>query len=326
MVTKRVFGKTSVGETVAAYTITNENGIAVTVLDYGATLQSIVLPCKSGSSDVVLGYDTVEEYERNDGYLGASIGRYAGRVPNARLNLNGTVFPLSENEGSNHLHGGFRGFDKRIWNVETGRDSVSFSLLSKDGEEGYPGTVLCEAIYSLNGDTLSIAYRGKTDRTTGWNPTNHAYWNLNGHDSGDARAHLLQIPASRFVPVGADMLPIGGERDVAGTDFDFREMRPIDGCFDHSFVLEDGPILLFGNRRIGMEIATDCKAVQLYTANFLTPRMGKGGADYGLYGAICLEAEGRQAFKAAPIPEESVLRPGAGLSRTTAFRFITEEG
>ena len=326
MVTKRVFGKTKDGAAVDAYTITNENGIAVTVLNYGATLQSVVLPCKGGPLDVVLGYDSVGEYERNDGYLGASVGRYAGRVPNALLYLNGTVFPLSENEGSNHLHGGKRGFDKRIWKAETGRNRVAFSLLSEDCEEGYPGTVLCAAVYSLDGDTLSITYRGKTDLMTAWNPTNHAYWNLNGHGSGDARTHRLQIPADRFVPVGSDMLPTDGEADVSGTRFDFRYLRTIDGAYDHCFVLSGSTIRLFGNRGIGMEIATDCKAVQLYTANFLTPRKCKGGADYGLYGAICLETEGRQAFKTAPIPEESVLRPGAVLSRTTAFRFITEEG
>ena len=236
------------------------------------------------------------------------------------------MIQLTVNRPPDHIHGGTEGFDKKIWDiVECDDTHVELRYISEDGEEGYPGTVLCTAVYSLDGDTLSITYRGKTDRTTGWNPTNHAYWNLNGHGSGDARTHRLQIPADRFIPVGSDMLPTDGEADVSGTRFDFRSMRTIDGTYDHSFVLSDSTIRLFGNRGIGMEITTNCTAVQLYTANFLTPRMGKGGADYGPYGAICPEAEGRQAFKNAPIPEESVLCPCTELSRTTAFRFITKE-
>ena len=326
MVTKRHFGVTKNGEAVYAYMIENDRGISVTVLDYGATLQSVLLPHKGNRVDVVLGYDTIGAYENNDAYLGASIGRCAGRIPDSVLRIGTDVFPLSKNEGNNHLHGGFSGFDKRVWSAEIIGDSVRFTLRSPDGEEGYPGTLLCSAAFTLSETTLSIRYCGESDRKTGWNPTNHAYWNLNGHDAGDARGHFLELPASRYLPVGGDMLPTGGEADVTGTDFDFRTLRMIGGCFDHSFVLSPGPIRLFGAFGIGMEIETNCRAVQLYTSNFLTPRTGKGGVSYGLYGAVCLETEGRQAMPDQPIAAENVLQPGkAPTPRETKYRFIIKE-
>ena len=326
MVTKRPFGTTKDGAPVTAYTLANEHGFGVSVLDYGATLQSVVLPHKGGRIDVVLGYDTIEEYENNDGYLGASIGRFAGRIPGARLNLDGTVFSLSVNEGKNHLHGGFRGFDKRVWNAAVGSDLVTFSLVSPDGEEGFPGKCRCFAIFSLSNDALSIKYIGASDRVTAWNPPNHAYWNLNGHDAGDALRHRLEIPADRYVPVGPDMIPTHGEADVTDTRFDFRQMREIGEAYDHSFVLSGGPITLWGNRGIGMEIETDCRAVQLYTAEYLTERSGKSGAVYRPFGAVCLETEGRQTLRNKPVAQENVLSPcDEQASRKTTYRFLYKE-
>ncbi|MBQ1821669.1 MAG: galactose mutarotase [Clostridia bacterium] len=326
MVTKQPFGTTKDGAPVTAYTIANGRGISVTVLDYGATLQSVVLPCKGEKTDILLGYDSIAEYERNDGYLGASIGRYAGRVPDSVLQIGNDAFPVSANEGKNHLHGGFRGFDKRIWRAEAGFDAVTFTLRSEDGEEGYPGTLLCTAAFTLSRDALSIRYRGEADRDTAWNPTNHAYWNLNGHDAGDTRKHLLEIPADRYVPVGPDMIPTDGEEDVSGTRFDFRSLREIGDTYDNSFVLRGSPIRLWGNRNIGMEIRTTCTSVQLYNAKFLGDRSGKGGAHYSPYGAVCLETEGRQALRGVPIAEENVLaRSRSGQERITKYRFIIQE-
>ena len=325
MVTKKLFGVTKDGLDVYAYTITNGRGIAVTALDYGATLQSVVLPHNGERVDVVLGYDTIEEYESNDGYLGASIGRFAGRIPDAVLKIGEGTFPVTANEGRNQLHGGRIGFDKRVWTAETGDDSVTFSIISPDGDEGYPGTLRCTASYTLKSDVLTLVYRGVSDRITAWNPTNHAYWNLNGHDAGDARKHLLEIPADRYVPVGSDCIPVDSEADVAGTRFDFRSLREIGDTYDHSFVLSGSPIRLWGNRGVGMEIETTCTAVQFYNTKFLGKRNGKGGAQYGPFGAVCLETEGRQTLRNRPVAEGTILGCGACREHVTRYRFITRE-
>lgn len=326
MVTKKLFGKTENGENVFAYTLTNRTGISVTVLNYGATLQSVVLPHKGKKVDVLLGYDTVAEYEQNDGYLGASIGRYAGRIPDAKLLIGNETFSVTANENGNQLHGGVHAFDSRIWFAKHDKHSVTFDIYSPDGDEGYPGFARFYVTYTLRRNTLSIRYRGESDRVTAWNPTNHAYWNLDGHDAGDARTHRLEIPADRYVPVGPDMLPLNSETDVNGTRFDFRKLREIGGAYDHSFVLHKGPIRLFGTRGIGMEIITDCRAVQFYTAEFLGERKGKGGAVYRPFGAVCLETEGRQAERGKPIAEENILsRPGSRMSRNTVIRFLLKE-
>lgn len=336
MVTKRLFGVTKAGFEASAYTISNDRGIAVTVLDYGATLQSVVLTHKGEPVDVVLGYDTIDEYENNDGYLGASIGRFAGRIPDSVLRIGNDAFPVTANEGKNQLHGGQIGFDKRIWNVERVMsdsekirgDSIAFSLRSEDGDEGYPGAVEFHAQYGLPGlvgRMLGICYRATSDRITAWNPTNHAYWNLNGHDAGDARGHRLEIPADHYVPVGPDAIPTDSETDVTGTRFDFRTMRAIGDTYDHSFVLNGHVLKLIGNRGIGMEIRTDCKAVQFYNAKYLTERHGKGGAIYRPYGAVCLETEGRQTMPLQSVAPENILSGKGQSVHNTCYRFFFEE-
>ncbi len=326
MITQKLFGVTKDGHKVHAYTITNERGISVTVLDYGATLQSVVLPHMGKAVDVVLGYDTVAEYEQNDGYLGASIGRFAGRIPGSLLRVGDEVCSVTANEGLNHLHGGRVGFDKRMWFTDVGNDAVMFTIDSKDGEEGYPGDLRCTVTYTLSGDTLTYAYTGKANRMTAWNPTNHAYWNLNGHETGRARLHWLEIPANRYVPVRPDKIPIALEADTADTPFDFRSSRIIQGSYDHSFILSGGPIRLSGNQGIRMEITTDCKAVQFYNAEYLSERKGKGGAVYRPFGAVCLETQGRQTLRGNSVYEENILYEGLPQTRTTQIRFLYTEG
>lgn len=325
MVTNRQFGTTKNGEAVTAYTITNERGISVTVLNYGATLQSVVLPHRGEHVDIVLGYDTIEEYEQNDGYLGASIGRFAGRIPDAVLQIFTEGYPVTANEGKNQLHGGLIGFDKQIWDAETGMDSVTFYLMSPNGDEGFPGTMRISAEYALINDALRLTYTGIAARITAWNPTNHAYWNLNGHDAGDARSHMLEIPADRYMPVRADMTPTNGLRNVKESRYDFRTLRTIGGVYDHCFELNGNPIRLIGERGIGMEITTDCKAVQFYTAKYLGERRGKGGALYGPFGAVCLETQGRQTRRNRPIEEENLLWRDLPKKRITTYRFIETE-
>lgn len=336
MIRESVFGVTQRGQIVHSYRISNGNGMSVTVLDYGCTLQSVVLSHRGKSIDICLGYDTIQEYEQNDGYLGAIIGRYAGRIPDGILPLGNRLFRLYRNDGENHLHGGRVGFDKAVFRTETTDSSVTLYYDSDDGEEGYPSALSVSVTYQLSDDDiLSVICRGISDGLTAWNPTSHAYWNLNGHSSGSVLSHKLQIAADRFVPVDSALIPIDCEHDVSGTPFDFRKTRLISDGFkdqyilerngyDHSFVLSDGKIEFIGENGIRMLMLTDCRAVQMYTSNFLSERNGKDGAIYHPHDAICLETESRQLFRNQPLPEESVLQPNQPKQHTTTFRFIYE--
>lgn len=331
MVDRFVFGTTKHGETVTAFRLSNRNGMSVTVLDYGCTLQSVCVPHRGTLVDVCLGYDTAADYEENDAYVGAVIGRYAGRIPDGRIILGETTYRLAQNDGTNHLHGGLIGFDKRIFSASVTDHSVCFTYRSHDDEEGYPSSLSVSAMYMLTEDNaLRLVLRGIADGLTVWNPTSHAYWNLNGHNSGNALDHLLTIPSETYVPVDAQLIPIGIEAPVSGTPFDYRTPHAIherfektDGGYDHSFVLSDNPIELCGNNGIRMQILTDCRTVQLYTSNFLATRRGKNGATYAPHQAICLETESRPMMRNAPIPEESILLPNTVKTHTTVFRFFT---
>lgn len=336
MVEKQIFGVTKEGKTVGVYRIINRHGLSVALLDYGCTLQSVVIPHRGKRVDVCLGYDTIREYEQNDGYLGAVIGRYAGRIPGGVLRLGDRSYPLFQNDGDNHLHGGRIGFDQKIFHAETTDSSVCFNYHSPDGEEGYPASLSIFVTYELSeDDVLKISFRGCADGVTVWNPTSHAYWNLNGHQSGSALSHRLRIPADRYVPVGKDLIPSDGERDVSGTPFDFLDSKPISEGFkspcirdangyDHSFVLSGHTIELDGINGIRMQIITDSKAVQLYTANYLSERIGKGNAVYRPHDAVCLETEARQIRRNGLIPDESMLAANTPKEHTTAFRFLYE--
>lgn len=336
MVSKQIFGVTKDGKTVFIYRITNQNGLSAAVLDYGCTLQSVVIPHRGKQIDVCLGYDTIRAYEQNDGYLGALIGRYAGRIPGAVLHLGNKNYPLYQNDGVNHLHGGRIGFDQKVFHAETTDSSVCFTALSPDGEEGYPATLSVSVTYELtDNDILRIRCCGCADGVTAWNPTNHAYWNLNGHQSGSALSHKLRIPAERYVPVGKDLIPLSEERDVSGTPYDFRNGQTIaDGfkkpCireangYDHSFVLSSDTIELEGTSGICMQVITNSKAVQLYTANFLSERIGKGDVIYHPHDAVCLETQARQILKNGVIPEESLLAANTLKEHITAYRFLYE--
>ena len=334
MVKEQVFGVTEQGETVHSYCIKNNRGVSVTVLDYGCTLQSVRIPLNGKDVDICLGYDTIREYEQNDGYLGAVIGRYAGRIPDSVLFLNGQSYPLYRNDGVNHLHGGRIGFNKRVFQAEAKDSSVMFRYVSPDGEEGYPASLSVSVTYLLTDDNvLRIVFRGVSDGMTVWNPTNHAYWNLNGHQSGSVLSHELKIPADCYVPVDRTLIPIDHAHGVSGTPYDFRNTKPIlkgfqdpeikdANGYDTSFILSNGFIELSGNIGIQMRINTDCKAIQLYTANNLSERIGKDGAFYKPHDAICIETESRQMLRGCQIPEESILNPNAVKEHMTEFMFL----
>ena len=335
-VTSFPFGKTSLDQPVTAWRIENGN-LTVTVLDYGATIQSLTVPDRYGNPvDVVLGYDTAGEYEQSAGYLGATIGRVGNRIGGACFTLNGKLYQLAKNNGENHLHGGIKNFSKVIWHAEAiGTDTVRFSRLSPDGEENYPGNLQVSVSFTLSNDGLTICYDADTDADTIVNMTNHAYFNLNG--GGSALNHLLQVNAEKFTENDAGCLPTGKFFAVEGTPFDFRTAKPIgqdigadhiqlrngEG-YDHNFVLtgsRDAAVLYSEQSGICMTTRTTMPGVQVYSANHLTPRRGKNGASYDIRHAICLETQlFPNAMRCYSFPSP-VLHAGEHLHSETAYLF-----
>lgn len=335
------FGALPTGESVTAYRIENSAGASVTLLDYGATVQSLLVPnAHGGLTDVVLGYDSPAEYRHNGGYLGASIGRHGNRIGGASFSLGGKLYQLAVNDGVNHLHGGDRGFDKYIWQADCGEDSVRFSRLSPDGEENYPGDLAVSVTYTLTEDnTLRIVYDADTSADTVVNLTNHSYFNLNG--GGSALDTELMINAERFTELGEGTLPTGRILPVEGTPFDFRRFKPIGqdigadceqlrlgGGYDHNFVLSGRHAASARSAASGiqMDVCTDMPGVQLYTANGLSERPGKGGSRMAEHFAFCLETQlFPNAMNCYGFPSP-VLRAGCHLHSETDYAFSVIAG
>ena len=330
---KTYFGTTA-GAEVYLYPLTNDLGYKVSITNYGGAITSLRTPDRDGVfGDIVLGFETLDEYVSNPRYFGALIGRHANRIAGGRFALNGIEYQLPKNNGANHLHGGFKGFDKRIWNAKEEDDAVHLSYFSKDGEEGYPGNVEAFVDYRLSGNELSIEYRASTDRDTIVNLTNHSYFNLKGQ--GTILEHELTLNADSFTPVSADLIPTGEIKSVAGTPMDFRsgraigsEIRFISG-YDHNFVLNDwdgslrSALNLYepATGRV-LEILTTQPGIQFYSGNFLDGSfIGKNGVAYVKYAGLCLEP---QHFPDAPNHSNfpsTVLRPGEEYRHSTVLRF-----
>ena len=338
-VSKFWFGETRSGQPVTAYRLENSAGASVTVLDYGATVQSLCVPNGSGGvTDVVLGYDTVAEYEENDGHMGATIGRMANRIGGAAFRLNGQTYRLAKNDGENHLHGGIQGFDRHFWEADPlGDSAVTFSRLSPDGEEGYPGNLQVTVTFTLTPqNALRIQYDADTDLNTIVNLTNHSYFNLNGQ--GTVLNHSLQVFSNRITENGAGCLPTGKLLEVAGTPFDFRTPKEIGAdihaadaqlqCvsgYDHNFVLtgKTAAALCSSTSRIKMLVETDMPGMQVYSANYLSDRLGKYGVLMGPREAVCLETQlFPNAMNCYGFPSP-VLHAGQHLHSETAFIFQT---
>lgn len=331
-----VFGRTADGETVHAAKLKNACGMCLTVLEYGAAVQSLLVPNAAGGfTDVVLGYDTAEEYAKNDSYLGAVIGRFANRIGGASFSLGGKEYRLAKNDGENSLHGGNRGFDKRMWSLSCEANAIVCTRLSPDGEENYPGNLEVRVRYALDEEnTLTIGYDAVSDADTVVNLTNHSYFNLDG--GGTVLGHGLTIPAERFLENDGGCLPTGRILNVAGTPFDFREEKEIGRDigedhiqilngkgYDHNFVLsgETAAVLYGAESGICMRVSTDLPGVQFYTSNCLTPRKGKGGAQYGKYSGVCLETQMfPNALRCRDFPSP-ILHAGEHLHSETRFAF-----
>ena len=307
-VSVRPFGFTREGEEVRAFTIENDLGASCTLLDYGATVQSLLVPNRDGGlTDVVLGFDTVAGYENQGAFIGATIGRVGNRLGGARFSLNGREHVLFDNDNGSCLHGGKKGFDKYVWAAEIAGDyAVRFSRLSPDGEENFPGNLEVSVTFRLIPERaeLRIDYDAISDADTLFAPTNHSYFDLSG--CGRAMEQQLRINADRYLLLGPGTLPTGKTALVYDTAFDFTQFKPVGrdigadeeqlrlgGGYDHNFCLS-GPFaaeLKSEVTGIRMQVFTDMPGVQLYTANFLGTQIGKGGREMQNRGALCLETQ-----------------------------------
>lgn len=311
---KREFGATKDGKTAYLYTIENEKGMKITVTDFGAALVHVYVPDKDGNlRDVVLGYDDVKGYEESDACFGAPVGRSANRIGGAAFALNGVTYQLEKNDnGANNLHSGNDYYNKRFWKVvKENRDSITFELHSPDGDQGYPGALDMHVTYGLTKDgAVRMEYEAVPDQDTIINMTNHSYFNLGGHDSGDILKHKIMIDADFFTRADAQSIPTGELVDVSGTPMDFRspyaigeridadyEATRLGGGYDHNWVLKnDGKFAKVAeaadeNSGIIMEVWTDLPGMQVYTANFLDNEPGKNGSTYQRRAAVCFETQ-----------------------------------
>ncbi len=313
-ITVKSYGHLSDGREAVLYTITNENGASVSITNYGAAVTSLLVPDKDGKLvDVALGCDNAAALEAQPASLGVVPGRIANRIGKGRFTLNGKQYQLFCNNGENHLHGGKEGFGCKLWSHSVVGEKVIFSRLSPDREEGYPGNLMLRVAYSFDeNNQLMIEYHAISDADTILNVTNHAYFNLSGHDSGDIKEQELKLYSNAFTENDTGCLPTGKIIPVEGTPMDFRQWRAFGsgldcddvniknvGGYDHNFILpQDGDFTLCAEAyspktQIHMAVHTTQPGVQLYTANFLQDGnvQGKGGTVYGQYHAFCLETQ-----------------------------------
>ena len=347
---KNYFGVLSNGEKVDIYYMKNTKGIELKIMNYGGAIVSAIVPDKNGNfADIVLGHDSFQGYLKANPYFGAIVGRYANRIAKGKFTLNGKVYTLATNNGQNHLHGGIKGFDKRIWNatplITPNGVALKLSYLSKNGEEGYPGNLNVVVTYTLNNNNeLRINYSASTDQTTIVNLTNHTYWNL--AENGDILNHRIMINADKFTPVDSTLIPTGEIKSVYGTPFDFRKSRPIgdqinadniqlkyaNGGYDLNWVLnKDEHDSLYLAARVTepisgrvLEVWSTEPGLQFYSGNFLDGSItGKNGQIYKKHTAFALEAQHFPDSPNHPNFPSVVLKPGQEYKQTTIYKFKT---
>lgn len=342
------FGKTKDGAKASLYVLTNKNGMKVSVTDYGANIVNIIVPDRYGKfEDVVLGYDTVEGYEGNQGGYGSFIGRHANRIGGASFTIKGKEYTLEKNDNNNNLHGGFIGYNKHIYEVELFEEpessSIELSRLSPHMEQGFPGNLDISVTYTLTDDNeLVIEYLAVSDEDTVVNLTNHSYFNLAGHASGSILEHKVMIDADKFTPTDDNLIPTGEMRDVSGTPMDFRKLKAIGadidadyeplkqgGGYDHNYCLNNssagvekaGELVEEVSGRV-MEIFTDMPGMQLYTGNFISgTEECKEGVVYKKRDGVCFETQ--YYPNACNIPDfpSSILKEGVEYDFVTVYKF-----
>lgn len=348
--TKTDFGRAKDGTPVSLYTVTNKNGVKAVFTDFGAILVSLFVPDRDGNlADVVLGYDKVESYYDNGPNFGSTIGRHANRIGGAAFTLNGKEYRLDRNDGNNNLHGGFDGYHKRVWKADTyttaAGQTVEFTYHSPDMDQGFPGNLDISVKYTLTEDNaIVIAYDAVTDQDTVVNLTNHSYFNLAGHDSGDTLKQKVWIDSEEFTFADEESIPNGEIRKTAGTPMDFTVSKPVsDGIdsdydqivwgkgFDHNWILKTQPgrlskVASMQDDESGrvMDVYTDLPGMQFYSGNFLDgTEIGKGGVPYIQRSGVCFETQYFPNAINVPAFAQPVLKAGEVYRTATVYKFYT---
>jgi aldose 1-epimerase len=347
---KRLFGAADDGQAVDLYVLRNKSGMEVSITNYGGAVVSLRVPDRAGKfADVVLGYDDAQGYVTDRAYFGGIIGRYANRIAHGRFTLDGANYTLPKNDGENELHGGLKGFNKRLWAAREisagGGQALELVYHGKDTEEGYPGNLTAKVIYTLtDNNELRIEYFATTDKETVVNLTNHSYFNLAGQGNGDILGHRLTIHAEEYSPVDATLIPTAGPRSVHGTPFDFTQAETIGGRinqddqqlkfgrgYDHNWILNPK-----GEHKLSlaaevhepqsgraMEVWTTQPGLQFYSGNFLDGTIrGKEGKVYAHRSGFCLETQHFPDSPNHPAFPSTVLKPGQRYQTTTVYKFL----
>ncbi len=343
-ITKRNFGMDQQGREVTLYTLENQNGMKAEVTDLGAILVNLYVPDKNGRpDDVVLGFDSAAGYLKNGSFFGATVGPSANRIGGAGFTIDGAVYHVDVNDGPNNLHSHMeKGYHKRLWDAQTGENSVTFTITDTDGNMGFPGNKVLQVTYTLDEENgLTLHYHGTSDKKTILNPTNHTYFNLNGHKSGNIEGHELQLLASRYTPVVEGAIPTGEIAAVAGTVMDFTQPKAVGKeiradfqqllltqGYDHNYVVDgwDGQL-----RKIAVVTAPESgrrmvaystlPGVQFYAGNCISPEPGKDGAFYDKRSGLCLETQYYPDSIHQPQFPSCVFGEGRDYESTTVYRF-----
>lgn len=344
-VVKEKFGTARNGKDVYAFTLSNANGVQAKIINFGAILVSLLVPDKDGKvEDVVLGYDSLEEYYGNGSFFGATIGPSANRIGGASFEISGKTYRIDVNDGPNNLHSHMEnGYHKQVWDAVEGDNSVTLTLEAKDGEMGFPGNKKITMVYSLSEDNaLKLAYHVSADADTIVNLTNHTYFNLAGHKAGKIEDHLLQLHAGNYTPVVPGAIPTGEIQPVTGTPMDFTKMKPIGQDinadfeqlkltlgYDHNFVIDgaDGSlkeIAVAEDPKSGrkMKVFTTLPGVQFYAGNCIGEDTGKDHTPYGPRKGFCLETQYYPDNIHHPNFPQSVFGPGKDYESVTVYQFV----
>ena len=334
------FGLLKNKKEVTAYVLSNSNGLEVEILNYGGIIRRLSLPDREGKmANCVLGYDQIEDYEERSPYFGAIVGRFGNRIAHGKFMLDGIEYRLAKNHGKHHLHGGEKGFDKAIWQVQEDitKEGVGLILthISPHMEEGYPGTLTTQVSYRLtHQNQLTVDYKAHTDRPTVLNLTQHSYFNLSGNPQQNCLDHYLSIKAAHFLAVNDEMIPTGEKRSVQNTPFDFNRSKKIEAAiasadeqlligqgFDHCYCFSHKAQQLSAVAHLShsesgrkIDVYTTSSGMQLYTANHLA-------APFVPHGAVCLET---QSYPDSPNQKafpNTILRPGEIFTSSTHFHF-----
>lgn len=347
-ITQADFGKMPDGTTVEIYTLRNAGGMEARICTYGGIVVSLMTPDRNGKfGDVVLGYDNLESYRTNNPYFGCLVGRYGNRIGKGTFTLNGQTYTLAKNNNENHLHGGLKGFDKVVWSakpIDSATDpALELTYTSKDGEEGYPGTLTVKAVYTLTSDnSLRLEFTASTDKPTVCNLTHHSYFNLRGQGDGDILGHEVYINSDKTTPVDSGLITTGEFAPVSGTPFDFLKPTAIGARindpdtqlqygpgYDHNWVINKPMGELGLQARVYepttgrvMEVLSDEPGLQFYAGNFLDGTItGKGGKVYQRRTAFCMEPQHYPDSPNKPMFPTTELKPGATFKNTIIYKF-----